>query len=418
MQHSKTKASLRWKAYRPLIATALAVGGVFNMVGTVLAEGTAAGTQISNTATATYRDPDGTPQTSTSNTVVVEVAEIAGITITNTAADRYNSATDTVLTGAVEPGDDVQFVFEVTNVGNDETDISLPAVADFTGPVDSILSIKADLDGDGDFETDITSRTDIENVASGESFDVQVVVKTSTTAQSDDVITVQYGDTPGDGQNQPYDSSGGSVFTDDNDAADAGNVIGARDPLTDPLVADTPSQTPAEAGTDAPANGEREASATGQITINEVPLEQPLVELQKSNSAYNDQSDNDPTNDVITYDLSFDVLEQADVPVGSNVTAADLQSITVNVNGSDSKHVLVSDAVPDGTSIQTVTAPTGWTAVYTTDDPLTVSALEASWLTADPGNATRVGFISAADEVIPMTAAAITGFQITVVTDQ
>ncbi len=421
MTKNRSSKKLSWQLCKPVIASALAIGGVFNLVGVVLAEGTAAGTQISNTATATYRDPEGTPQTSTSNTVVVEVAEIAGITVVNNGAAKYdpeaNEGKGGVVSGTVEPGDQIAYTFEITNVGNDETDISLPAVANFTGPVDSLLSIKADLDNDGTYETDITNRTDIENIGTDESFSVQVIVQTSTSAQDDDIVTVQYGDTPGDGQNQPYDSSGGSVFTDDNDADDENNIGDS-------------SQTGEEAGPDAPANGEREASDTGRITIGEEPLEQPLVELKKSINSYSDSdTTTDPTDDTIVYDLTFDVLDDDDVPIGSTSVAADLQSITIN--GLGTKHILISDAVPEGTVVESMKAPTltpseggAWKAVYTTDpidstDPIT-SAVEASWQEGPaPANATRVGFISAENAVIPKgtTVGTAGDFQITLSID-
>ena len=391
MTKNKSYKRLGWQFCKPVVASALAIGGVFNLMGVVLAEGTAAGTQISNTATATYRDPDGTPQTSTSNTVVVEVAEIAGITVVNTSAQEFTPDAD-----PPGPGEQLEFIFEVTNVGNDETDISLPAVADFSGPIDSVVSIRADLDGDGTYETDITNRTDVENIAPGDSFDVQVIVQVSTSAQNDDIVTVQYGDTSGDGQNQPYDSSGGSVFTDDNDPNNPADG------------------TAAEAGPDAPANGEREASATGEITIGEEPLEQPLVELKKSINNHNNQGNTDPLDDTITYDLEFDVLDNNGVPVGSDAQAADLQPITLN--GLADRHVLVSDAIPDGTSLSgTPTPATGWSVVYTSD-PLTTSAIEATWST-NPTGATRVGFIGPANTAVTV-GTTVTGFQITVLTDQ
>ena len=392
MTKNRNSKTLSWQLCKPVIASALAISGVFNLVGVVLAEGTAAGTQITNTATATYRDPDGTPQTSTSNTVIVEVAEIAGITVVNTSAQEFTPDAD-----PPGPGEQLEFIFEVTNVGNDETDISLPAVADFSGPVDSVVSIRADLDGDGTYETDITGRTDAENIAPGDSFDVQVIVQVSTSAQDDDIVAVQYGDTPGDGQNQPYDSSGGSVFTDDNDPNNPADG------------------TAAEAGPDAPANGEREASATGEVTIGEEPLEQPLVELKKSINTYSDQGDANPLNDTITYDFEFDVLDNSGVPVGSNAQAADLQPIALN--GLPTRHVLLSDAIPDGTSLS-ATPPTpaaGWSVVYTSD-PLTTSAIEATWST-NPAGATRVGFIGPANTAVGI-GTTVTGFQITVVTDQ
>lgn len=412
MTKNKSSKRLSWQLCKPVVASALAIGGVFNLVGLVLAEGTAAGTQITNTATATYRDPEGTPQTSTSNTVVVEVAEIAGITVVNTGAQKYDPGTQQGIAGAVQPGDQVVYTFDITNVGNDETDISLPALASFTGPVDSVVSIVADLNDDGTFDPvteTINNRTDIENVAPGESFKVRVVVQTSTSAQSEDIVTVQYGDTPGDAQNQPYDSSGGSVFTDDNDATDKATA-------GTPFDINGPSQTAAEAGDEAPANGEREASATGQITINEVPLEQPLVTLEKDLSAYSPGTDlTSPVDDTLTYDLEFTVGNTA--PTGSSAQPADLQPITISVDGAGAKHVLVSDALPAGTSFLSSTPADGtWTPVYT-ESPTGTNPVEALWLTGTPtATATRVGFIKDADTAIPV-GTTVTGFNIVVVAD-
>lgn len=56
MAKTEQPKKFRWQAHKLLLATTLAVAGVFNMVSAVLAEGTAAGTPISNTATATYTD--------------------------------------------------------------------------------------------------------------------------------------------------------------------------------------------------------------------------------------------------------------------------------------------------------------------------------------------------------------------------
>lgn len=94
------------------------------MVGAVLAEGTAAGTDISNTATATYTDGNGNPFDATSNTVVIKVAEIAGLT-------AVASPVIDVDGGAIEAGDDLIYTFTVTNVGNAVTDISVPGISGF-----------------------------------------------------------------------------------------------------------------------------------------------------------------------------------------------------------------------------------------------------------------------------------------------
>lgn len=92
--------TFNWQAHKPLLATALAVAGAFNMVGVVLAEGTAAGTPISNTATATYNDGNGNSFDATSNTVVIRVAEIAGLT-------AVASPVTDVDGGAIEANDDL-----------------------------------------------------------------------------------------------------------------------------------------------------------------------------------------------------------------------------------------------------------------------------------------------------------------------
>ena len=84
MKRAKSHKKFQGKVYRTIIAAALALSGSLQMVTAVLANGTAAGTQITNEATATYEDPNdpnNTPITTTSNQVVVQVAEVAGITV-------------------------------------------------------------------------------------------------------------------------------------------------------------------------------------------------------------------------------------------------------------------------------------------------------------------------------------------------
>lgn len=75
---------------RQLLVATLLMGGSFNMTAPVLALGTAAGTGIVNRATATYEDPNvpGTVINATSNTVTIQVAEVAGITVISKAVTR------------------------------------------------------------------------------------------------------------------------------------------------------------------------------------------------------------------------------------------------------------------------------------------------------------------------------------------
>ncbi|MEM8545848.1 MAG: hypothetical protein AAGF66_17865, partial [Cyanobacteria bacterium P01_H01_bin.119] len=128
------------------------------MVTAVLANGTAAGTQITNEATATYEDPNdpnNTPITTTSNQVVVQVAEVAGITVQPTGItfipDDLTTTTvvegDTDGDGEVDPNEQLYYAYEVTNVGNDPTEFFIPDTAVVTtnnGTQDGQIEISYD----------------------------------------------------------------------------------------------------------------------------------------------------------------------------------------------------------------------------------------------------------------------------------
>jgi hypothetical protein len=118
------------RVYRSLVVTALLANGIFQFIAPVLAEGTTAGQSISNTATATYEDPNnpGTTINSTSNTVTVTVAEVAGITVTASGITDSTSATP------ISVGDTLYYNYTVTNVGNDPTKFRVPNLARVTGP--------------------------------------------------------------------------------------------------------------------------------------------------------------------------------------------------------------------------------------------------------------------------------------------
>ncbi|MFO0171429.1 MAG: hypothetical protein ACK51W_02940, partial [Aphanizomenon sp.] len=117
--------------FRSLIATAFIANGFFPFVAPALAEGTKAGQTISNTATATYNDPNnpGTTLNTTSNPVVVTVAEVAGITISNVGV------VDSTPADVIKVGDTLTYTFAIKNVGNDPTRFRIPNLATTTGPV-------------------------------------------------------------------------------------------------------------------------------------------------------------------------------------------------------------------------------------------------------------------------------------------
>ena len=89
-------------------------------LGAVIAEGTPAGTEIRNQASASYTDSAGQPQTTTSNEVVTVVQPVYGVTIT---PDGTEAAPGQTQSGV--PGSTVYFPYTVTNTGNDDDTINL-----------------------------------------------------------------------------------------------------------------------------------------------------------------------------------------------------------------------------------------------------------------------------------------------------
>lgn len=89
----------------PLIVATATIG----FASPALAAGTAAGTTISNTATATYNDPSGAPQTVNSNQVDLRVDELLDVTVVS--ADSGDIVTIPGSTGQV-------LSYNVTNTGN------------------------------------------------------------------------------------------------------------------------------------------------------------------------------------------------------------------------------------------------------------------------------------------------------------
>lgn len=88
------------------------------------AAGTAAGTTISNTATATYTDPGGNPQTANSNQVDIKVDELLNVTV----------ATADPGPVSVAPGSTNQVLsFTVTNTGNGSEAFDLTATTAIGG---------------------------------------------------------------------------------------------------------------------------------------------------------------------------------------------------------------------------------------------------------------------------------------------
>jgi hypothetical protein len=359
------------KYSRPLIATILMTGGLFQLVAPVLADGTKAGTSISNTATASYDDPNqpGTPINATSNEVKVTVALVAGITVTGGG----------VTGGAITPGNNLYYNYTLTNVGNDPTKFHIPSVVTISGPGTINTGLTANPTG-VEYSTDggvtwlpvTAGGLDTPgNVAVGGAVLVRVAVTVNAGAGTS--LDVRLGNTPNDQQNQLLSTSG---------AFDDVYTVGG-----------------------APANGQREASATVKGAIGSIAKNIALATVLTTRTGTNDNNTpSDVTDDVISYKLDLRV-EGTDI-TNTGITPAPLAGTDIKVGGTTSKRILVSNAVPAGTTLATaVVAPTGWTTVYTTDSTDTANAgykvaNDAAWSTTFTAAATRIGFVSNTGTVI------------------
>jgi hypothetical protein len=354
------------------LAAALVAGCTLHLAGAGRSDGTAAGTSISNTATATYADPNNPGETlnTTSNTVTITVAEVAGITVTPLAITDMTSGT------GVMPGDQVLFDFLVTSVGNDPTRLFIPDAASVTGPA-TAGTLQISTNG-GTSYTDIPAGgVTTASVAAAGSVRVRVPVTLTLAAPSGAPIIVVLGNTGGNDnsagtQNQAYPTApaGNDVRTVDNADGTSGETAGP------------------------PANGEREASGRQEVLVG--AQAQAFAAILKTRTGYTDSGTGALTDDVVTYGLSLRVDAVAPASVSSSLIPADLVATSITLGGSSVPRVLISDAIPAGTVLQAAaTAPAGWTAVYTTT-PTTTAAHLAAWSATLPGSlsaVTRVGFV-------------------------
>jgi hypothetical protein len=386
------------RLYRALVTTAFLASGILPLITPVLAEGTTAGTTISNEATATYEDPNdpNKPLNTTSNTVTVTVAEVAGITVKSTGVVDQNG-------GDIQVGDQLIFNYTITNVGNDPTGFRIPNLASTTGPatVSGILpnggtpnNLQYSTDNGTTWVNITGSDVTVPDIPVGGQVLVRVPITVQPGAQSGDIITVKLGNTPANAQNVLRSPDGGDVYTVDN-----------------------PDGTPTDAEVDGvPVNGTREASDTSiNVPVGSAVKTYSLATILKTRTNYsNSGTTNSITDDTLTYGLSLRV--EGNDPTGQGLTPAPLEGTTINVDGNPVTRILISDAIPTGTDLAAVpTAPAGWTPVYTTD-PVTTDANAAQWTTVAPANlstVTRVGFINNPATVTSVAPnVTVTGFSI------
>ena len=125
---------------RPLAAALI----FLSLAAPAFAAGAPANTPISNTATATFTDPDGQPRTVDSNTSTLRVDEVLGaVVVTNDAGN----------VGVLSPDDDRALSFTLTNPGNGSEAFALVPNASLGGDDYDPTDVRIFLDdGDGIFE--------------------------------------------------------------------------------------------------------------------------------------------------------------------------------------------------------------------------------------------------------------------------
>lgn len=381
MTQDTPKSPRRPRKLGPLTIAALLAGGLVQPLLPAFAAGTAAGQQISNTATATYSETNGGPTIdATSNTVTVTVAEVAGVTAVPAGFTDLDG-------GAVEAGDTLEFVFDVTNVGNAATDLFIPGI-DNIGTENFTPSLVQIIDGTGAVIATVPA-------AGGNLLDAAGI--NLAALAPDTVLKVKVTGTPAAGTSAGADVGVtlGSTGPDNNSPSTQNQPdTGDGDPAAGNTNTGDIRTIDANPGNGAPVNGEREASAENSIPFASSVRPLALATVTKIASNLAPGATAAANDDLITYDLGLTVENTSP---NAAFTPADLEGTDISVNGTIAPQILVSDAIPAGTELSAAgTAPAGWTVVYT-ETLLTTTATNALWTTALPAggltDVTRIGFI-------------------------
>jgi hypothetical protein len=404
--------------FRQFIAATLLLSGSLGMISPVLAQ-VAAGSEIKNTATAKFKDDAGTVYNSTSNEIIIAVAEVAGVTVTAQTPSVTNPNTN----------DTVYVDFIITNTGNDPTQLFIPGTAtlsnldttkfqqDPTKKIQIVAVNGTSLGTENDFINVAAAGANTSaltgfpnsgsiapNLGNGTTgtVTVRVYIKVLGNAIAGDKLTVSLGNAK-DKDGKP-NAQNEERLTTDTDTKDIYTVDN-----TDSVTGETKG---------IPINGVREAMATSSIiTVN--ARQQAFSTVLKAVSSYNPGANaNDVSDDILTYALALRVEDPTILPTG--LVASDLYGTAIKGLDTTKAYVLVSDAIPTGMKLGTTnpvapTTPSGWQVVYTTDD-LAVNALNATWVTTRPtGIIKRVGYVyDTTVKPLAKGAAAITGFTFTV----
>jgi hypothetical protein len=308
-----------------------------------LAQQTAGGTQIQNTASATYGDGSGGSYSATSNTVTVTVSNVSGLTIT---PDVTNGSSDpTVVPGQ----NNVRFTFTVTNTGNFTDNVRFKAsgasVQIASGSA-TVASAFIDVNGNGTYEagTDVDIKgnaADVvsSNLAQNASLSVVVFVNINAGAAAGSIIDVRLGDTAAgtNFDNQAADSSANEVRTES-----ASSVNGKRE-----------------------ARGDRSATVDNDAQL-ALSLTAPAGPVALGSN--------------ITY-----VWQLCD----TGLRAATAVTLT-NAPAGSNTGVFIFAPVPAGTALAAQAFPAG--TLFSTSPVASNPVTVATWTTAQPANPTQVAY--------------------------
>ncbi len=400
---------------RPFISTALIAGGLLQLAAPVLAQTVpVAGSDISNTATASYEDDQGTPAQTVSNTVTVKVAKVAGIVVKQ--VNFTNEATPNVF----KRNETIYANFKVTNTGNDGVKFNVPKQATVTGSADSAVTETQYKNSSGAWiSVTANAGAQSQTIAPDTFLEVRVKLKISSTAIDNSYIKVKLGNTNSTGAiNRPRGLDGELI----NDSEDIYTV----DVTTAALASGGNAEV--KLGGVA-ANGVREASDEQQVQVNADKLAAPSITL-----AHGTPVPVGTTNaDTIPFNVSVNVAP-TDVNGSPN---ADLAPTTIKLgtgaapaSGTDTPRVIVAVPIPTGSTYASVTPPTDWTVVYTSTEYNTTTpgggtgaVGTAIWSTTVPtAGVKQVAFIytptgaPATGAPLPANATPYTGFTVNVTT--
>ena len=404
MHKNRKPQSSQLKFLRSLVATAFIASGFFPF-----APALSGSTTISNTATAEYDNPDGGPKIpATSNTVIVQVDEIVGISLTAQTPEDTTPATP------IQVGDLLIYKFTITNTGNDPTTFRIPNTAKVSGPGTLSGTLPGGTANNLQYSTDggttwvNLSGTEVftPSIAPNGTVLVRVPVTVSAGALPSANIDVTLGDTT---NNSPTNTQNQQNL-----------LLQSTSPITnDVYTKDNPDGVLGEAPGIMALTQEKEAATTGTAQVG--AKNYALATLKKTGAVTTNTDPATITDDKVTYALSLKV-ENSDV-TGNNFTHSALQGTSISLNTGTETRILISDAIPKDTVLDAVPiAPANWEVVYSTQDPNTIDAKAATWTrfsgTTVPAGVRRIGFINTnAITSIPADGSILSGFSVTVKVD-